>query len=208
MLLHSTWACRIVATRYVKSCHVLICCWVVPNEERYRQMKRQRSSLLFLGEEFIQFLAAPVILTRTILKNRTNSSFSFKSSCRVLSIQSKTSSVARFSINSSPQNSSDDLCLFFCFYTVLLWWYTWACRIVSTRGHWASPSQSSAWTGCDDRTGWPAHKRDSFMAKLRTQVSYYPWKMIWLPGLMAHRNLHLLYYILITCIHYHLFTNW
>ena len=120
MLLNITWACRIVATRYVKSCHVLICCWVVPKEERYRQMKRQRSSLLFLGAEFIQFLAALVILPRTILKNRINSSFSFKSSCRVLSIQSKTSSVARFWINSSSQNSSDDLCLFFCFYTVLL----------------------------------------------------------------------------------------
>ena len=32
------------------------------------------------GEEFIQFLAALAVLPRTILKNRMNSSFSFKSS--------------------------------------------------------------------------------------------------------------------------------
>ena len=33
-----------------------------------------------LGEEFIQFLVALAVLPRTILKNRINSSFSFKSS--------------------------------------------------------------------------------------------------------------------------------
>ena len=47
-------------------------------EEGYRQKNRQRSSLLFGGKEFIQFLAALAILPRTILKNRINLSFSFK----------------------------------------------------------------------------------------------------------------------------------
>ena len=37
------------------------------------------------GEEFNQFLAALAVLPTTILKNNRNSSFSFKSSCTVLS---------------------------------------------------------------------------------------------------------------------------
>ena len=42
-------------------------------------------------EEFIKFLAPPAILSRTILKNRKNSSFSFKSSWRNSSYYSKSS---------------------------------------------------------------------------------------------------------------------
>ena len=45
-------------------------------EEGYsKEEKRQRSSLLFGGEEFIQFLAALAVLSRTVLKNRMNSPF-------------------------------------------------------------------------------------------------------------------------------------
>ena len=41
-------------------------------EEGYRQKKRQRSSLLFGGDEFFQFLAAPDVLPWMILNNRMN----------------------------------------------------------------------------------------------------------------------------------------
>ena len=43
-------------------------------EEGNRQKKRQRSSLLFGGEEFIKFLAT-LALPKTILNKRMNSSF-------------------------------------------------------------------------------------------------------------------------------------
>ena len=45
-------------------------------EECYRQNKKHKSSLLFGGEELIQFFAALEVLPRTILKNCMNSSFS------------------------------------------------------------------------------------------------------------------------------------
>ena len=49
-------------------------------EEGYRQKKRQRSSLLFVEKNLFNSFPALAILPRTILKNRMNSSFSFKSS--------------------------------------------------------------------------------------------------------------------------------
>ena len=61
---------------YIVHCIMYILYSVQFIEER----QKKRSSLLFGGQEFIQFIAAVVVLSRTILKNRINSSISFNSS--------------------------------------------------------------------------------------------------------------------------------
>ena len=80
----------------------------------------QRSSLLhmFWGDEFVQFLAALAVLPRTILKNRMNSSFYFKSSWCNSSYYSVSSQAKRLAHQGIeyifPPNRSNDRCLFFC----------------------------------------------------------------------------------------------
>ena len=69
------------------------------------------------GVDFSQFLAALAILPRTILKNRMNSFFSFKSSW----CNSPYSSNGCSAKQAARQGivfilSGDDLCLFFCIY--------------------------------------------------------------------------------------------
>ena len=80
------------------------------------------------GEEFFQFLAALVILARTILKNRMNSSFSFKSSGCNSSYNSncpaQNSWCGKVLNKFFPPNKGDGRCLFFRLYPFFCVWDT------------------------------------------------------------------------------------
>ena len=82
----------------------------VSTEKEDIQKGRQRSSLMFWGAKFIQFLAALAILPRKTVKNRMSSSFCFKSSWCKSSYSSnrpvQNSSAARNLMNSAPQTKA------------------------------------------------------------------------------------------------------
>ena len=114
--------------------------WTHPSSNHGIVQKRRERSSLFQsghsteekgkiiaavwGKEVIPFLAALAILPRTILKNKMNSSFSFKSSWCNSSYSSNSSeqnSKCGKGLNKfCPPNRCDDLCLFFCLY-LFLW---------------------------------------------------------------------------------------
>ena len=98
--------------RWWESHRLFILCnsWRKYREEGHIQKGRQRSSLMFWGAKFIQFLAALAILPRKTVKNRMSSSFCFKSSWCKSSYSSnrpmQNSSAARNLINSAPQTKA------------------------------------------------------------------------------------------------------
>ena len=91
------------------------------NRRRIKTEQKTKVIASIWEEEFIKFLAALASLSRTILKNRMNSSNFFLTILVQLIllikiVLSKTASAARNWINSFFSNRSDDLWHFFCLY--------------------------------------------------------------------------------------------
>ena len=86
------------------------------------RIKGKGRRFCFGGQNLCNSLPRQLFCTRTILKNMTNSSFSFKSSWCNSSCYSKSSSAKQLQQHGKERNKffppkrSDDLCLFFCLY--------------------------------------------------------------------------------------------
>ena len=93
-------------------------------EEGWKQKARQRSSHLFGGKNFVQFLATLAVLSRSIWKKRLNSTVSFNWLQLFIpksTVTLKTSSAARNQTNVAPQNDVTTFAYAFCFHPSFMW---------------------------------------------------------------------------------------
>ena len=93
-------------------------------EEGWKQKARQRSSHLFGGQNFVQFLATLAVLSRSIWKKRLNSTVSFNWLQLFIpksTVTLKTASAARNQTNVAPQTDVTTFAYAFCFHPSFMW---------------------------------------------------------------------------------------